>query len=254
MKTNMIRSLFGALATATASVLMSASVFASGAAVHLDDPHINLNDQASLQRGARNFVTNCLNCHNAQFMRWGHLTQIGLTEDQIKANLMFDQDTKFGDYMTSALDQKDAKAWFGGVPPDLTLAARIRGPDWIYTFLRSFYVDPNSPTGWNNEVFPNVGMPHVLHDLQGSAAKVVVGERESHGKKEVITKISMERAGTMQQQEYDSYVRDLVNYMTFMGEPAHIKRNQLGVGVLFFLLVAFFVALVVKREYWKDVT
>lgn len=252
MKTTMFRA---ALATLTATLAIAAApAFAAGKVnVHLDDPHINLKDQASLQRGARNFVANCLNCHNAQFMRWGHLTQIGLTEDQIKASLMPNPDGKMSDYMTTTLDAKDAKAWFGGVPPDLTLVSRSRGSDWLYTFLRSFYVDPNSPTGWNNEVFPNVGMPHVLHDLQGSQVKAVVGEKEAHGKKEALTKLVVERQGTMSQIEYDNYVRDLVNYMTFMGEPARVKRTQLGVIVLLFLTFAFFAALIVKREYWKDV-
>jgi ubiquinol-cytochrome c reductase cytochrome c1 subunit len=242
-----------AIAATTAMIISSVAIAGGGSNVHLDDAHVNLKDQASLQRGARSFVANCLNCHSAQFMRWGHLTQIGLTEDQIKANLMFNPDAKFGDYMTTALDPKDAKAWFGAAPPDLTLVARSRGSDWIYTFLRSYYVDPNSPTGWNNEVFANVGMPHVLHDLQGSAVKAVVGEKESHGKKEAVTKLAIERQGTMTPQEYDAYVRDLVNYMTFMAEPARVKRTQLGVGVMFFLVIAFFAALIVKREYWKDV-
>ena len=251
MKSNMIRSLLGAL---VATIVFSAPVIAAGgAAVHLDDAHVNLKDEASLQRGARNFVTNCLNCHNAQFMRWGHLTQIGLTEEQIKTNLMFNPDAKMSDYMTSALKPQDAKAWFAGVPPDLTLVARVRGSNWIYTFLRSFYVDPTTPSGWNNTVFPGVSMPHVLHDLQGAAAKVVVGEKESHGKKIAVTKIVLERVGTMSPQEYDQYVRDLVNYLTFMGEPAQVKRTQLGVWVLFFLVIAFFAALLVKCEYWKDV-
>ncbi len=252
MKTTMIRQFAGAIAAVAA--IISAPIFAAGVAVHLDNPHINLNDQASLQRGARSFVTNCLTCHNAQFMRWGHLTQIGLTEDQIKANLMFNPDTKFSDYMTTALDPKDAKGWLGGVPPDLTLVARTRGPDWIYTFLRSFYVDPTSPSGWNNDVFPGTSMPHVLHDMQGAAAKIKVGEKISHGKPDAVTKLTIERTGTMTQQEYDLYVRDLVNYLTFMGEPARVKRTQMGVGVLFFLVIAFFAALIVKREYWKDVT
>jgi len=251
MKLTMTRVLTSLAAVA---VLASPVAFAAGGAnVHLDDANINLQDKASLQSGARSFVNNCLNCHNAQFMRWGHLTQIGLTEEQIKANLMFNPDAKFSDYMTTALDPKDAKAWFGGVPPDLTLVARSRGSDWIYTFLRSYYVDPSSPTGWNNDVFANVGMPHVLHDLQGSQAKVVVGEKISHGKKEAVTKLAIERTGSMTQPEYDIYVRDLVNYMTFMAEPSRVKRTQLGVGVMFFLVVAFFAALVVKREYWKDV-
>ena len=252
MKTNMIRPLLGALVAV--AVLLSPPVFAAGgAAVRLDEAHINLNDQASLQRGARNFVTNCLNCHSAQFMRWGHLTQIGLTEEQIKANFMFNPESKFSDYMTTALDPADAKDWFAGVPPDLTLVTRVRGSNWVYTFLRSYYVDPNTPSGWNNEVFPGVSMPHVLHDLQGALAKVVVGEKEAHGKKVAVTKLSMQRAGTLSAQEYDLYVQDLVNYLTFMGEPAKQKRTQMGVWVLFFLVIAFFAALVVKREYWKDV-
>lgn len=250
MKTTMTRLLASLF---TVALLASPAAFAAGSNVHLDDASINLKDKASLQRGARSFVNNCLNCHNAQFMRWGHLTQIGLTEEEIKANLMFNPEAKFGDYMVTALDPKDAKAWFGGVPPDLTLAARSRGSDWIYTFLRSYYVDPNSPTGWNNEVFVNTGMPHVLHDLQGSAAKVAVGEKRNHGKKEAVTKLAIERKGSMTQPEYDLYVRDLVNYMTFMAEPARVQRTQLGVGVMFFLVIAFFAALVVKREYWKDV-
>ncbi len=251
MKHTMTRLLTSIL---TVAALASPAAFAAGGGnIHLDDAGINLKDKASLQRGARSFVANCLNCHSAQFMRWGHLTQIGLTEDQIKDNLMFNPDAKFGDYMTTALDPKDANAWFGAVPPDLTLAARSRGSDWIYTYLRSYYVDPSSPTGWNNAVFANVNMPHVLHDLQGSAAKIVVGEKMNHGKKEDVTKLVIERAGTMTQPEYDLYIRDLVNYMTYMAEPARVQRQQLGVGVMFFLVVAFFAALVVKREYWKDV-
>jgi ubiquinol-cytochrome c reductase cytochrome c1 subunit len=249
-----MKTIIRSLAIAILAAALAPAVLAAGKSdVPLDVAPINLKDQASLQRGARNFVVNCLNCHNAQFMRWGHLTKIGLTEDQIKNNLALDPNVKMGDYMTSALDAKDAKDWFGGVPPDLTLVARSRGSDWLYTFLRSFYADPQSPTGWNNEVFPNVGMPHVLHDLQGTSAKQVIGEKDVGGKKVAVTKIALERQGTMNTQEYNEYVRDLVNYMTYMAEPARVQRTQLGVGVLFFLVVAFFAALLVKREYWKDV-
>jgi ubiquinol-cytochrome c reductase cytochrome c1 subunit len=220
--------------------------------VHLDDAHINLKDKASLQRGARSFVNNCLNCHSAQFMRWGHLTQIGLTEEQVKEYLVFNPSAKMGDYMTTALDPKDAKEWFGGVPPDLTLVARSRGSDWIYTFLRSFYVDPSSPTGWGNEVFVGTSMPHVLHDLQGSQAKQLQ-VKDVKGAKVESTKLVVERPGTMTPQEYDLYVRDLVNYMTFMAEPARAQRTQMGVIVLLFITVLFFAALLLKNEYWKDV-
>ena len=220
--------------------------------VRLDTAPINLRDQPSLQRGAKIFINNCLNCHNAQFMRYSHLTQIGLTEDQIKQNLMFTTD-KIADSMVTALDPQDAKDWFGKVPPDLTLVARVRGADWIYTYLRSYYRDDKSPTGWNNEVFKNVGMPHVLHDLQGTQILSKVGEKMIHGHLEPVMKLTMDKPGKMTPLEYDAYVTDLVNYLTYMGEPARPQRTQLGVLVLFFLVLAFFAALWLKNEYWKDV-
>lgn len=234
--------------------LTAASVFASGGAnVHLDNAPINLKDTASLQRGAKTFINYCLNCHNAQFMRYSHLTQIGLTELQIKENLLFTTD-KIGDTMVSALDPVDAKDWFGGVPPDLTLSARVRGSDWLYTYLRSFYRDDTTPSGWNNTVFQNVAMPHVLHDLQGTQTMGKVGEQRGHdGKMEPIMKLGIDRAGTMSTAEYDRYVADLVNYMSYMAEPARGQRTQLGVLALFFLVIAFFITLWLKHEYWKDV-
>lgn len=243
-----IRSLLAACAA-----LLALNAAANAPTVALDTAPINLKDQASLQRGARNFVNYCLNCHNAAFMRYSALTKIGLTEEQIRGNLMFTTD-KFGDAMISALDPKDAKAWFGGVPPDLTLVARVRGSDWLYTFLRGFYRDDASPTGWNNSVFPNVGMPHVLHDLQGTMAMVKVGEKPGHGEhKDPIMKAQMDRAGSMTPAEYNQFVADLVNYLTYMGEPSRESRGQLGIVVMFFLVIAFFAALLLKHEYWKDV-
>jgi ubiquinol-cytochrome c reductase cytochrome c1 subunit len=235
-----------------ALALFSTNARASGAEIHLDSAPINLKDQPSLQRGARNFVNYCLNCHNAAYMRYSHLTQIGLTEDQIKQNLMFTTD-KFGDTMVSALDPIDAKTWFGKVPPDLTLVARVRGADWLYTYLRSYYRDDKSATGWNNIAFPNVAMPNVLHDLQGTQILAKVGEKEVHGQVEPVMKLTVDRAGTMSPQEYDLFVRDLVNYLTFMGEPARPQRTQMGVLILFFLVLAFFATLWLKHEYWKDV-
>ena len=235
-------------------VLAASSAFASGGPeVHLDRAPINLKDMASLQRGAKTFINYCLNCHNAQFMRYSHLTQIGLTEQQIKDNLLFTTD-KIGDTMVSALDPNDAKDWLKSVPPDLTLSARVRGSDWLYTYMRGFYRDDASPTGWNNTVFKGVSMPHVLHDLQGTQAMAQVGERRDHeGKMEPVMKLAIDRAGSMSAGEYDRNVADLVNYMTYMAEPARVERTQLGVLVLFFLVIAFFVTLALKHEYWKDV-
>ena len=241
------------LLLASMSITAASAFAAGGAEVHLDSAPINLKDTASLQRGAKTFVNYCLNCHNAQFMRYSHLTQIGLTEQQIKDNLMFTTD-KIGDTMVSALDPADAKDWFGGVPPDLTLSARVRGSDWLYTYLRGFYRDDTSTTGWNNTVFKNVAMPHVLHDLQGTQEKAKVGEKRGHdGKMEPVMKLGIDRAGSMTPGEYDRYIADLVNYMTYMAEPARAQRTQLGVLVLFFLVIAFFLTLWLKHEYWKDV-
>ena len=241
------------VAAIAALSLHTGVVSASGAEVALDRAPINLNDEGSLQRGARNFVNYCLNCHNAAYMRYSALTKIGLTEQQIRDNLMFTTD-KFGDTMVSALDPQDAKDWFGGVPPDLTLAARVRGSDWLYTFLRSFHRDDAAPSGWNNTVFKNVAMPNVLHNLQGTQIIAPVGEKRGHGgAMEPIMKLKVDRAGTMNTAEYDQFVTDLVNYMTYMAEPVRTERSQIGVIVLFFLVFAFFIALWLKHEYWKDV-
>jgi ubiquinol-cytochrome c reductase cytochrome c1 subunit len=251
MKT-FLRNLVAAPALALCLLASSAHVFGSSEEAVLDTAPINLKDQASLQRGAKTFVNYCMNCHNASFIRYSHLTEIGLTEDQIKSNLMFGTD-KIGDTMISALDPKDAKEWFGGLPPDLTLVARVRGSDWLYTFLRSFHRDDTAPTGWNNTVFKNVGMPNVLHDLQGTQVLKQDGEKDEHGKKVPVMKLAVDRPGTMNQMEYDLFVKDLVNYLTYMGEPARPARTQLGVLVLLFLVLAFFATLWLKNEYWKDV-
>jgi len=253
MKTN--RTLFRALLASSLSalVILSTPARANVAEVALDRAPINLNDQASLQRGAKNFVNYCLNCHNAAYMRYSALTQIGLNEQQIRDNLMFTTD-KFGDTMVSALDPKDAKEWFGAQPPDLTLVARVRGADWLYSFLRSFHRDDAAPSGWNNVVFKNVAMPNVLHDLQGTQVLTKVGEKPGHGgQMDPVMKLAVDRAGTMSAAEYDRFVADLVNYLTYMGEPVRAQRTQLGIIVLFFLTIAFFITLWLKHEYWKDV-
>ena len=230
------------------------AVSAAGPAVKLDRAPIDLTDKASLQRGAKVFVNYCLNCHQASMMRYSRLSDLGLTEQQIKDNLMFTTD-KIGDTMTTALTAKDAKAWFGGVPPDLSVVSRSRGEDWLYTFLRGYYRDDKSPTGWNNTVFPNAGMPHVLHEMQGTQVmRSVDGPKGADGKPVQVMKVMLDKPGTLKPLEYDQMVGDLVNYLVFMGEPVRAKRTQLGVLVLFFLSLLFVVAYVLKREYWKDVS
>lgn len=247
MKTT-IRSLMVAL-----TVGLAVPAFASGGGVKLDTAPVNLKDEASLQRGARNFVNYCLNCHSAQFMRYSAMTQIGLTEKQIADNLIL-TGAKPTDAMVSNLNPNDAKEWLKSVPPDLTLVARSRGPDWLYTFLRGFYRDDKAPSGWNNTAFKSTSMPHVLHDLQGTQAWTKVGEKPGHdGKPEAVMKLAIERAGTMSPAEYDRFVADLVNFLTFMAEPARNQRTQAGLWVLALLALGFFISLWLKHEYWKDV-
>jgi ubiquinol-cytochrome c reductase cytochrome c1 subunit len=230
-----------------------ALAWASGAAVPLDRAPVNLHDKPSLQRGAAIFVNHCLNCHAAASMRYIRLTELGLTEEQIRDNLLFTSD-KVGDTMATAMDPAVAKAAFGVVPPDLTLAGRSRSADWLYTYLRSFYRDPDTKSGWNNMLFPNVAMPHVLWEYQGDQARQVTEKMDPHtGDMKVTSKLVLERPGKMSKIEYDQYTADLVNYLAYMAEPAQAGRKQWGILVLFFLAGFAVIALLLKNEYWKDV-
>jgi ubiquinol-cytochrome c reductase cytochrome c1 subunit len=222
--------------------------FAAGASVHLDKAPVNLADQDSLQRGARVFVNYCLNCHSASAMRYSRMQDIGLTEDQIKGNLMFAAE-KPGEPMNVAMASADAKAWFGAAPPDLSVIARARGADYLYTYLRGFYRDGSTVTGWNNTAFDKVGMPHVMSDLQGEMAP----RYKTEGGHQVIERLELVKPGSMALAEYDAMVGDLVNYLVWMGEPAQLQRKQLGIIVLIFLSVFFVVAYYLKKEFWKDI-
>jgi ubiquinol-cytochrome c reductase cytochrome c1 subunit len=217
----------------------------------LDRAPIDPTDLVSLQAGARTFANYCLNCHGAEYMRYNRLTDIGLTENQIKDNLLFASD-KVGDTMKVALKPEQGKKWFGVAPPDLTVVARARGADWLYTYLRTFYRDPKTISGWNNAVFPNVAMPHVLWTLQGQRALDVVKSEEG-GHEAVEYKWRQLTPGLQNQVEYDTTVRDLVNYLVYMGEPAAVERKRIGIVVLFALGILFIFAYLLKKEYWKDV-
>lgn len=223
-------------------------VFASEGGVPLDKAPVNLSDQDSLQRGARMFVNYCLNCHSAASMRYTRMQDLGLTEDQVKDNLMFAAE-KPGELMKVGMSRTDAKTWFGATPPDLSVIARSRGADWLYTYLRGFYRDETRPTGWNNTVFDKVGMPHVMWSLQGEMVPVYKKE----GEHEVIERLELVKPGSVSLAEYDAMMGDLVNYLVWMGEPAQLQRKQLGVIVLLFLAVFFVVAYYLKKEFWKDI-
>ena len=234
-------------------LFLPALAWAASAKVALEKAPINPHDTTSLQRGARIFVNHCLNCHSATVMRYQRLTDIGLTEAQIRDNLLFSAE-KVGEPMATVLTTADAKAFFGVVPPDLSLIARSRSPDWLYTYMRSFYKDPATKTGWNNTVFPNVAMPHVFWEYQGDQ-RLSVTERMDPitGDKKEIRRLVMDRPGQLSPVDYDQYVADLVNFLAYMSEPSQVARKQWGILVLFFLAGFFVLALMLKKEYWKDV-
>jgi ubiquinol-cytochrome c reductase cytochrome c1 subunit len=224
---------------------------AASESLKLEEAPIDGRDAVSLQRGAKVFVNYCLNCHSAASMRYNRLEGLGLTPAQIKDNLMFATD-KLAAPMTVAMRPVDAKEWFGVPPPDLSVVARARGADWLYAYLRSFYRDDATATGWNNLVFPNVGMPHVLWELQGQQTLKVAEHKGEHGPEHVRT-LSISAPGTLSGREYDLLVADLVNYLVFMGEPAQQTRMQIGYAVLIFLAALFVPVYLLKQDYWKDV-
>jgi ubiquinol-cytochrome c reductase cytochrome c1 subunit len=245
------------------AVLACAALLAAGSAsaeegVALDSISPDVTDVASLQSGARTFVNYCMGCHGLSLMRYNQLLNLGLTEDQVKDHLMFTAD-KIGEPMASNMNKKEAKDWFGVAPPDLSVIARSRGADWLYTYLRSFYRDPERATGWNNTVFPNVGMPNVLWHLQGERALVevpVVRDGKpvmEHGKPLMLAKFETIRPGTETSAQFDKTIYDLVNFLVWVGEPQQVKRKQIGYVVLIALGFLIFITWMLKREFWKDV-
>lgn len=245
---------------------------AFGAADHipgvtLEPVHIDLHDQVSLQRGARIFVNYCLSCHSASYMRYNRMGRdLGISEEMITENLLFAAD-RVGDLMKAVMPRDDAKDWFGVAPPDLTLVARSRSPKWIYTYLRSFYRDDRSPSGWNNTVFVNVAMPHVLYEWQGRQravfemveSKFVVNQEDGTEVEKTVAiktfnRFELVRPGSMSEKEYNQAMRDLTNFLVYLSEPVKLQRYRIGAYVLMFLAVFLIFAYLLKKEYWKDVT
>lgn len=209
--------------------------------VALDKAPVDASNHESLQRGARTFVNYCLNCHSANYMRYNRLLEIGLTEKQIKDNLLLAGE-KVGDQMRVAINKNDAKKWFGAAPPDLSVEVRARGADWVYSYMRGFYRDDTRPTGWNNTVYDKVAMPHVLYELQGEQSL----NHKTH-------QLELTKPGRLSPAEYDTLVGDLTNFMAYMAEPAKQQRNHLGWFVLLFLGVLLVLTYKLKKAYWKDV-
>ena len=253
---NIFRTIVAALLLVVAGVAQAA-----GGGLAWDRfPTEKLTDRAALQHGAKLFVNYCLNCHSAAYVRYNRMTDIGLTPDQIRNNLLFTTD-KVGETMKAALDACAGKEWFGAVPPDLSVIARSRssagqgsGADYLYTYLRTYYRDGTKPTGWNNLAFPSVGMPHVLWELQGERRPVFRKTSEHGHEIEVFTGgWETVKPGALEARDYDDAVADLVAFMAWMGEPAAKTRVQIGVWVLLFLAVFTVIAWFLNRAYWKDI-
>ena len=233
--------------------LVPAWVMAAGGGVHLDAANIDPTNKQSLQRGAALFVNYCLSCHSAALMRYERIGKdLGIDEKLVSENLIFG-DGKAADLMTVATNADDAIEWFGTLPPDLTVIARARGVDWLYTYLRSFYRDDSKITGVNNLVFADVGMPHVMWELQGWQEPVITTVKDHDGTEHKTVDLKLVEPGLMTEQEFDRATRDLVNFLDYMGEPAKYERRNLGVKVVLFLLMFLVLAYLLKKEYWKDV-
>ncbi|MBU1427009.1 MAG: cytochrome c1 [Gammaproteobacteria bacterium] len=227
-------------------LMVPAMAFASET-LHLDAAPGSLSDKASLQRGAQFFVANCLACHSAAYMRYNRLADIGMSDEEIRK--LLPEGGKPGSTMKAAMDSETAKAAFGAAPPDMSVEVRARGADWVYTYLRSFYVDTERSSGVNNLLFPLVAMPNILGTLQGDQALEVVKHEGGH---EVQT-LKLTSPGSMSPKEFDATVGDLVNFLDFMSEPAKLVRYKLGYIVLGFLFILLILAYLLKKEFWKDI-
>lgn len=227
---------------------------AASSGVPLQKADVNVANTASLQRGARNFINYCSGCHSAKYVRFNRMgADLGLTDQQLMDNLMFAAERPF-DTIQVAMPASDAKRWFGQTPPDLSLVARSRGTDWLYSFLLSFYVEDGRATGMNNLVLPGASMPHVLWELQGTQKAVFRIETDADGNDhKVFDRFEQVTPGKLSPEEYKTFVNDTVNFLEYIGEPMQLKRVQLGIYVMFFLLVFFLLAYALKKEYWKDV-
>lgn len=221
--------------------LLYSSISFSAENIELSKAPIDLTNNQSLQRGAKTFINYCLNCHSANFMRYSNLQDIGLSAETIKNDLLFTGD-KIGDTMSVNMSAKDSKKWFGASPPDLSVVARSRGADWIYSYMRGFYSDPSRPMGWNNTVYVNSAMPHILWELQG--------EQILNPKTKKLEKFS---SGKLNAKEYDAMIADLTNYLVYMSEPDQLKRKKMGYYVIGFLLLLLFLTIKLKKEYWRDI-
>ena len=238
------------------AAVLAASLFAIGGAFaneggNLQQSGARLDDRASLQRGAQLYINNCSGCHSLKYLRYSRMAEdLGLSEDEVQANLNL-TGVKFGETIGTAMTPEHAQQAFGKMPPDLSLIARVRGEDWVYTYLKSFYLDESRPVGWYNTLFPNVSMPNPLWEMQG-LQHAVLSKPDAAGEAHV-ERLELRTPGTQSAEEFDQSVRDITAFLEYAGEPAALKRQGLGVWVILFLAAFTFLAYLVKKEYWKDV-
>ena len=244
----------------------STAMAAGGGNVDLDEAHVKMNDKASLQNGAKLFMNYCLSCHSASYARYNQVARdLDISEALLIENLMFTTE-KVGDLMTTTMPAEDSKRWFGVTPPDLTLVSRVRKRDWVYTYLRAFYRDDSSPSGWNNSLFENVAMPHALYELQGVQNKVGKVDLEElhrgHGSDEhadedrIIvgdTEFEIVHPGKLTPAEFDKAMLDLTAFLVYLAEPAQLQRKTIGVLTIGFLIILMILAYLLKKEFWRDV-
>ena len=235
-----------------AGLLVSTSALAAEGGVPLQQSGADLDDPASLQRGAKLYMNYCSGCHSLKYLRYSRMAEdLGLSEEQVMQNLNF-TGGKFGDHIVNAMPAASSEKWFGKTPPDLTLIARVRGTDWIYTYLKTFYVDDSRPLGWNNIVFPNASMPNPLWELQG-VQRPVYGEVNPETREAPVERLEMSQKGSLSAEEFDTAARDITAFLEYAAEPAGLKRPGVGVWVILFLSMFTFLAWLLKKEYWRDV-
>jgi len=256
------------LVSILASIMLSSTAYAAGGGgVTLDEPYINMSDKASLQNGAKLFVNYCLSCHNAEYARYNRVAEdLEIPLYQLKENLMFTTD-KEGDLMKTTMPAEDAKNWFGVTPPDLTLVSRVRKPNWVYTYLRAFYRDDSSPSGWDNSLFEKVAMPHAMYELQGvqtlveklpidASGKIIDKDKVELGENQTLVGnaiFELSHPGEMTPVEFDKAMADLTGFLVYLAEPAIMKRKTIGVYSIAFVLLLMGLCYLLKKEYWRDV-
>nr|WP_298132039.1 cytochrome c1 [uncultured Pseudoxanthomonas sp.] len=239
------------LAVFASGLLISFTAFAAGGGDTLQAGN-DLSDRASLQRGAQLYMNYCAGCHSLKYMRYSRMAEdLGLTEDEVMNNLNF-TGAKFGEQVQVSMPAAGGEKWFGKMPPDLSVISRVRGSDWIYTYLKSFYLDESRPLGWNNKLFPNASMPNPLWELQG-LQHAEFGQPDPATGERHVESLKVTQAGRQDAREFDQTARDITNFLEYVGEPAALKRQSIGVWVILFLSALTFLAYLLKQEYWKDV-